>query len=403
MKRNKVKIGYSFLLSILLISLIALSIRFSMPSTVFIREGDVFSNNKVSKLVNTTYISNNNDSKDKNLNVNLFGLLKIKSISVNKVPSELSVYPGGQPIGVKLNTKGVLVIGLSDLEGEKGKITCPATLAGIELGDSILEINNEKIENGEKISSIISKSNGETLKIKIERKGKIVEKEMKAKQNKDGDYKIGLWVRDSTTGVGTLTFYDDKTKNFAALGHPITDIDTGVTLNVDTGEIVPSSIISIKKGVKGNPGELKGIFLENKSSIGNIKSNTECGIFGNINNNNTIYDYNKKMKVALRDEIKEGPAHILTTIQGERPKKYSINIEKLLPQGEVGPKSMLIKVTDKELLDKTGGIVQGMSGSPIIQNNKIVGAVTHVLINKPDTGYGIYIEWMLKDAEIISN
>lgn len=207
-------------------------------------------------------------------------------------------------------------------------------------------------------------------------------------------------MRDSTTGVGTLTFYDDKTKTFAALGHPITDIDTGVTLKVDKGEIVPSSIISIKKGLKGNPGELKGIFLDDKDPIGNIKNNTECGIFGNVNNN-IIYDYNRKMKVALRDEIKEGPAYILTTIQGERPKKYSINIEKLLPQGEAGPKSMLIKVTDKELLNKTGGIVQGMSGSPIIQNDKIVGAVTHVLINKPDTGYGIYIEWMLRDSNII--
>ena len=401
MNRNKAKIGYSFLLSILLIGIIALSINFSMPSTVFIREGDVFSNSKVSKLVNTTY-ENNNKSKNKDLNVNLFGLLKVKSISVNKVPQELSVYPGGQPIGVKLNTKGALVIGLSDLEGEKGKITSPAALSGIELGDSILEINNEKIDKGEKISSIISKSNGETVNIKLERKDKIIEKQVKAKKNKDGDYKIGLWVRDSTTGVGTLTFYDDKTKKFAALGHPITDIDTGVTLKVDTGEIVPSSIISIKKGAKGNPGELKGIFLDNKNCIGNINTNTECGIFGDINNNN-VYDYNKKMKVALRDEIKEGPAHILTTVQGEKPKKYSINIERLLPQGEVGPKSMLIKVTDEELLKKTGGIVQGMSGSPIIQNDKIVGAVTHVLINKPDTGYGIYIEWMLKDSKIINN
>ncbi|MBE6065364.1 SpoIVB peptidase [Clostridium cochlearium] len=399
MKRNKAKFGYSFLLSILLISLIALSIRFSMPSTVFVREGDIF-NNKISKIVNTTYEGSNNDSKNKNLNVNLFGILKIKSISVNKVPAELSVYPGGQPIGVKLNTKGVLVVGLSDLEGEKGKITSPAAVAGIELGDSILEINGENIESGENISSIISKSNGEVLKVKVERKDKIIEKEVKAKKTKEGNYKIGLWVRDSTTGVGTLTFYDDKTKTFAALGHPITDIDTGVTLKVDKGEIVPSSIISIKKGLKGNPGELKGIFLDDKDPIGNIKNNTECGIFGNVNNN-IIYDYNRKMKVALRDEIKEGPAYILTTIQGERPKKYSINIEKLLPQGEAGPKSMLIKVTDKELLNKTGGIVQGMSGSPIIQNDKIVGAVTHVLINKPDTGYGIYIEWMLRDSNII--
>lgn len=227
-----------------------------------------------------------------------------------------------------------------------------------------------------------------------------MKKKVKPVKSKDNQYKIGLWIRDSTAGVGTLTFYDNKTGTFAALGHPITDVDTGTILNVNSGQIVNSSIVSVRKGVRGTPGELKGIFIDEDVVLGQIIKNTQCGIFGKSNlpikNKN-----NKKMKLALRDEIKEGPAQIYTTIDGSEPKLYNIMVEKLLPQNSPGPKSMVIKVTDKELLEKTGGIVQGMSGSPIIQDNKIIGAVTHVLINKPDTGYGIYIEWMLKDADIL--
>jgi stage IV sporulation protein B len=280
-------------------------------------------------------------------------------------------------------------------------VISPAASAGIEIGDSIVEINSEKIMNAENISSIVNASEGKEITLTIERKGVIVKKKIIPIKTNDGKYKIGLWIRDSTAGVGTLTFYDDKTENFAALGHPITDVDTGTILNVNSGQIVNSSIVSVRKGVKGTPGELKGIFIDEDVVLGEIIKNTECGIFGkgNITLKNK---YNKKMKLGLRDEIKEGPAQILTTIDGNTPKLYNIVIEKLLPQNSPGPKSMVIRITDKDLLEKTGGIVQGMSGSPIIQDNKIIGAVTHVLINKPDTGYGIYIEWMIKDADILN-
>ncbi|MPN51060.1 SpoIVB peptidase [bioreactor metagenome] len=167
-----------------------------------------------------------------------------------------------------------------------------------------------------------------------------------------------------------------------------------------SGQIINSSIVSVRKGVKRAPGELKGIFIDEDIVLGKISRNSECGIFGKANLE-LKNKYAKKMPIALRHEIKEGPAKIYTTIEGNQPKTYDIIIEKLLPQSAPGPKSMIIKVTDKELLNKTGGIVQGMSGSPIIQDNKIVGAVTHVLINKPDTGYGIYIEWMLKEADMV--
>lgn len=401
-KKAKFKFINSITLSILLVSLIAYYKAFKIPTTMFIREGEMLKSNNIIRLVEDKSVkaSQGFEKKDRNIDVSLLGLLKIKSISLKSVPKELSVYPGGQPVGVKLNTKGVLVVALSDLETPNGKVNSPAALAGIEIGDSIIKINDEDITNAEKASSLITSCEGKTMNVIIERKGTTLHKKIVPVKTKDGSFKIGLWIRDSTAGVGTLTFYDDKTGIFAALGHPITDVDTGTMLNINSGQIVNSSIISVRKGVKGTPGELKGIFIDEDVTLGEIKKNTECGIFG-VSSVSLKNKSSRKMKVALRDEIKEGPAQILTTIDGKEPRLYNIVIEKLLPQNSIGPKSMVIKVTDKELLEKTGGIVQGMSGSPIIQGDKLVGAVTHVLINKPDTGYGIYIEWMIKDSDIL--
>lgn len=321
-------------------------------------------------------------------------------VSAKTIPKGIEIYPGGQPVGVKLNTKGVLVVALSDLETSNKKIVSPAATAGIEIGDSIISINGEDIISSEQISKVINNYNGDDMKIVIERNGEKLTKILKpVRCNSDNSYKIGLWIRDSTAGVGTLTFYHEKTGIFGGLGHPITDIDTGTILSINSGEIVSSSIESVKKGMRGNPGELRGIFLNEDSILGTISKNTECGIFGK-SKVKLINKYNKPLPVALRSEIKEGPAQILTTIEGGEPCLYDIKIQKLLTQDSPGPKSMVICITDPVLLDKTGGIVQGMSGSPIIQNGKIIGAVTHVLINKPEVGYGIYIEWMLKEANI---
>jgi stage IV sporulation protein B len=376
----------------------------NIPTTIFLREGQVLKSNALVRLEEEGIkgIKNINEM-DRKVSVNLLGFLPVKSVSLKSVSNNIVLYPGGQPIGVKLNTKGVLVVALSDIKSDHGKMPSPAALAGIQIGDNILKINDKSIKNAEQTQKQVNNSEGKELKLLLERKGEQFEKIVKPiKGLENNNYKIGLWVRDSTAGVGTLTFYDEKSKMFAALGHPITDIDTGTILNINSGEVVSSSIISVKKGLRGNPGELKGIFVNEESILGNIYKNTECGVFGKgsiklINKNN------KPMKIALRSEIKEGSAQILTTIDGEQPKLYDIKIEKLLAQDSPGPKSMVIRVTDPRLLEKTGGIVQGMSGSPIIQNNKIVGAVTHVLVNKPDVGYGIYIEWMLKDANILTN
>lgn len=378
-----------------------------IPNTIFIREGQNITYDYFLKFSedDDVKVSNLIDKKEteKKAKVKLLGLLPIKSVSVKAIPSEVMLYPGGQPLGVKISTKGVLVVALSDIETSKGKVTSPGASSGIQIGDSIIKINKKEISSAEQVASLVNSSEGNELAITIERKGSIINKKVTPiKNDSDNSYKIGLWVRDSTAGVGTLTFYDAKSQRFAALGHPITDIDTGTILNVSTGQIVSSSIVSVRKGLRGSPGELKGIFVDEDSSLGNVSKNTECGIFGSADKSLINKKYDKPMKVALRNEIKEGPAKIITTVQGEEPKAYSIEIQKLLEQDSPGPKSMIIKVTDPELLEKTGGIVQGMSGSPIIQNDKIVGAVTHVLINKPDVGYGIYIEWMLKDADILT-
>jgi len=408
MKKKRIRLLCWILTPIIFLTLITYINVGHIPTIIFLREGQELKSNSYLKLVEekdikvNNLITNNNNTRK--AQVNLLGLLPLKTVSVKAISKKISIYPGGQPIGVKLSTKGTLIVALSDIETENGKTISPGAAAGIQVGDSILKINNINITSSEQVSEIVNNCEGKELTILVSRKGEEFTKKVKpVKSANETKYKIGLWIRDSTAGVGTLTFYDEKSNKFAALGHPITDSDTGTILNINTGQIISSSIVSVRKGAKGNPGELKGIFIDEEVSLGEISKNTECGIFGCSNKSLINKKYNKPLDIALRDEIKVGAAQILTTIDGEEPKLYNIEIEKLLKQETPSPKSMIIKITDPVLLEKTGGIVQGMSGSPIIQNNKIVGAVTHVLINKPDTGYGVYIEWMLKDADILTN
>ncbi|WP_446899370.1 SpoIVB peptidase [Clostridium sp. LBM24168] len=397
MEKNLKKVLYYIFIPILLIMLFTCYELKNIPTTIFFRENQNIKQNIFLK------VNNSSKKRTENASINLLGVVPVGTVTMKPVKSNMLIYPGGQPIGVKLNTKGVLVVALSDVTTSNGKITSPAAKSGIEIGDNILKINGADIETSEQTREEINKSEGKNIKILICHKGKNVEKIISPiKSSEDNKYKIGLWIRDSTAGVGTLTFYDKKSGMFAALGHPITDIDTGTILSVNSGEIVSSSIVSVKKGTKGNPGELKGIFINEDSVLGYIYKNTECGIFGK--SEGKFADNNlRPMEIGLRNEIKEGPAKILTTTDKEGVKEYNIEIQKLLAQDSPGAKSMVIKVVDKKLLEKTGGIVQGMSGSPIIQNGKIVGAVTHVLVNKPDIGYGIYIEWMLNDANLLNN
>lgn len=390
MRNRKIKKIIFFLTPILFIIFIIMYQIKSIPTTIYVKEGDKVEGNGL------YCFSESNIDSPQSAEVKILGILNVKSVNIKKVP-DIYVIPGGQPIGVKIDTNGLMVIAISEFKTLDNRNLSPSAIAGIAVGDYIVEINGYKMKTAEDLMNIVDNSEGRELNILIKRGNETKLKKVKpVKSSKDGRYKIGLWLRDSISGIGTMTYYDINTNKFAALGHPITDVDTHDIINVREGEINKASIISIRKGTKGNPGELKGIFLNEDKPLGNIEKNNNCGIFGKINyksNTNT-----KKIKIGLRNEIKLGSAQILTTIDGDTPKLYNIKIEKLFSQNEPGSKSMIIRITDEKLLNKTGGILQGMSGSPIIQDNKIIGAVTHVLVNKPDTGYGVYIEWMLQNT-----
>ncbi|MDY4078354.1 MAG: SpoIVB peptidase [Clostridium sp.] len=333
------------------------------------------------------------------------GLLNEKSniISLNKTKNDNDIYvtPGGDSVGVRLSSNGVLVVGYSKIKSKGEEKESPAKEVGIEIGDLITKVNNKTVKRCSEFISKVKECKNKKITLEIERGNETITKEVVPKKEENNEYKLGIWIRDSTAGVGTLTFFDEETGKFGALGHPVTDGDTNKLFSIEEGDILESSILSVKKGEKGNPGELRGIFLDESNPIGKIEKNTQCGIFGCNKENLKEYNKNSPMKVGFKEEIQLGKASIITTIDESGPKEYEIEIVKLFNQEEPTAKSMVIKVTDPELLEKTGGIVQGMSGSPIIQNNKIIGAVTHVLINKPDVGYGVYIDWMLKDAGIL--
>ncbi|RKD34774.1 SpoIVB peptidase [Thermohalobacter berrensis] len=334
------------------------------------------------------------------LELKLLNFIPIRDIKVNVIDKRYLV-PGGHSIGVKLNTKGVLVVALSDITGLDGQKYNPAKNAGIRVGDIILEINGIKVRSADHVIELLNKFKGKKLKLKIERnKKEFILETRPVKSKKDNLYKLGVWVRDRTAGIGTLTFYDKKTNKFGALGHGITDMDTGYLMPTKNGEILKATVSSIQQGQKGNPGELRGIFFESKNKLGKIEKNTRYGIYGICYKDIKNKRIGKPIPVGLRSEVHQGKAYILTTIDKNTIEKFQVEIVKVQPQLVQQQKSMVIKVVDKKLLEKTGGIVQGMSGSPIIQNGKLIGAVTHVFVNDPTKGYGLYIEWMLKEAGI---
>lgn len=344
---------------------------------------------------NSSFRIKSNNSQKIEVKVALLGIIPLKTMVINILPN-INLIPCGNTIGVKIYTEGVLVIGTSKISDINGKIFEPYKSAGINPGDYIIEIDNKKITNVSDIIKIMETTDGSPLPIKILKNGVLIEVQIKPiKSNKHNKFMLGLWVRDSTAGIGTLTFYDPKSQMFGALGHGITDIDTGTLINVNKGEIINSNVISVKKGLKGIPGELRGIFLENKGK-GYILKNTECGIFGIIPNRTNLVPNTKPIPIGLRHQIKNGPAQIITNLSGNSINIYNIEIQQVFRESKNPSKSMLIKVTDKRLLNYTGGIVQGMSGSPIIQNGRLIGAVTHVLVNDPSKGYGVFIEWMLQ-------
>jgi len=310
--------------------------------------------------------------------------------------SDIQVIPVGEIVGIKLYTSGVLVVGTSAIEGIDGNNYKPFENTGIEEGDSIIAINENIVNNTDELISAINMCNGEKIKITYKSKDQQKNCEMTPVMDKNKKYKIGLWVRDSAAGVGTVTFYNEMTQSFAALGHAITDIDTGDIIQTSTGEIDDVNIVSIVKGITDEPGKIQGSIKSN-STIGNIYKNTQYGIYGIIKNpSNLKIQYSEKMNVATRQEITLGEAYILSDINGQ-VNKYKIEIQKIYYNNNYDNKSMLIKVVDEELLSRTGGIIQGMSGSPIIQNGKFCGAVTHVFLNNPTEGYAVFADKMIQE------
>lgn len=328
--------------------------------------------------------------------LNLWGYIPLKSIAIESIPTR-RVVAGGHSIGVLLQSRGIMVVGYAAVADIDGKKTYPARDQGVEIGDLIQKVDGQNLTNENDLARIIDAKKDQELILNIKRANRSLSIPIHAKFCPETNrYRIGLYVRDGVVGVGTLSFWDPDTSEYAALGHIIVDADTRQGINVLRGKIVSASVQSIKPGKPGQPGEKIGIFDSKGQIEGNITKNSYFGIFGKTNKavENPLSEYT--MEVAYAHQVKEGKARIFTVVNGSDIEKFDVEIEKVYPNREDG-KSMVIHVVDPRLLSMTGGIIQGMSGSPIIQDNKIVGAVTHVFLNDPTRGYGIFMDNMLSE------
>lgn len=393
---------FAFILSVLIFTAI-FYLQNNISDDYKIRKGEgliINSNIPVTAEFDGTELSQSNRGLNvgDNYKVNLkaFGIIPFSTVNV-EVVDEMYVAVLGRPFGMKLYTEGVLVIELSTVETENGEKS-PAKQAGLKLGDYILSVNGEKITTNEDLSKIVEKSGGEKLKFLVSRKNKRIYINVTPVKSKEtGGYKIGVWVRDSSAGIGTLTFYSPTSNVICGLGHGICDEDTDALLKLDKGEIVDAGILSVEKGEVGSPGQLNGRFGLN--TLGKIKLNTNCGVYSTPQKN---VSYSYLTEVALKNEITDGTAQILCTVEGDTPKLYDCKIKVRVSAYHSKTQNMLVTVTDNTLLEITGGIVQGLSGAPILQNGKLIGAVTHVLVDDPTTGYGIFAENMLETAQSVT-
>ena len=310
----------------------------------------------------------------------------------NENNSQTSVYLGGFPIGIKLYCDGVIIVDTQNV-AVSGGYENPAQKAGLLKGDIIKSIDGKKVTRNQEVSELIEESNGKQLKLQILRNGELKNIQFSSVYSTvSGQYKAGLWIRDSSAGIGTVTFYTEDGE-FASLGHAVCDVDTGEMLPIESGETTNAKITGFYKGKVGTAGELCGI-LESKST-GKIVVNDGIGIYGvfdSVDTTRTLYP------LANKNEVKIGAAQIVTTIENGKEQAFNIEIERI-DYASDEHKNLVIKVTDENLISKTGGIVQGMSGSPILQDGKIIGAITHVFLNDPTGGYGIFAETMLETAD----
>lgn len=326
----------------------------------------------------------------------LLGVVPLKTVNVQIVEPQY-VYASGSTIGIYMETQGVLVVDSGVLQDENG-ISCSPAKHIIQSGDYIYKVNGQTLTSKKQLMQMVEKSEGSSMEFEILRENEMITLELTPVLTDDGSYKLGIWVRDNIQGIGTMTYIDQQ-GNFAALGHGIRDIDTGENLNISNGALYNARILSVQKGVSGTPGELQGVIdYKETNYLGTIIQNTETGILGKLDKNIDEVISKKLYPVGFKQEVEKGPATILCG-EGQEVEEYQIEIIDITWNSKDSKKSMKIQVTDERLLEKTGGIVQGMSGSPIIQDGKLVGAVTHVLVNDPTRGYGIFIENMLEAVE----
>ena len=376
----------------------------SLPDKYMVSEGGIFSipaKAEITATVEQAKSSRQVLTQSGNIyqaQLKLFGVVPLKQVTVEVVEKQM-VAACGNPFGIKMFTEGVMVVGLSDMDTESGTIN-PARNAGIKIGDVVMRIDGKEVYSNEQVGEIVEASGGKPLKISLKRKNEPMTVTLTpCKSTVDGGYKAGMWVRDSSAGIGTMTFYDPVSGVFGGLGHAVCDVDTGEILPLMSGEAVQVTITGCIKGECGAPGELQGNFYQN-GKMGNLYLNTETGIYGTLNNKITPPVL---MPIAFRQEVKAAPATILTTLNGSTPQEYDILIEKVNFGDNNPTKNMVIRITDPELLAKTGGIVQGMSGSPILQDGKLIGAVTHVFVNDPTRGFGIFAENMYYSIDNVEN
>ena len=326
-----------------------------------------------------------------NLIFRLLGIVPVKEVEVN-VSEEKMLIPGGKTVGIALETEGLIVIGTSDVGAKES----PAGEAGLRPGDIITHVDGAPVRDAQQLGGMLT--GGKEARLTVSRGGREMEVSIEPVADaRDNSAKIGAWVRSSTAGVGTLTYIDPSDRSFAALGHPISDMDTGVIMPVALGGLYENEIVEVRAGESGIPGEIVGDFFTNERMIGEVTKNTQLGVFGE--GYAAGFDdlpYPEGLPMASKDEVRTGPAQILTTVDDD-VRLFACELERVDASG-TQPRSLVVHITDEALISQTGGIVQGMSGSPIIQDGKLVGAVTHVLVNDPTRGYGIFIENMLEAA-----
>lgn len=317
------------------------------------------------------------------------GLLFPEQLSVltssEDVVSERVLVPGGQSVGLQMNVKGALIVGVENDSGP-------------QVGDMIIAVNGQKVDGPDDVNRVVADS-GKPVELTVVRSRKNINYTVDPYYDKEiGEYKLGLWIKEKIAGIGTLSFYDPKTNKFASLGHGIYEAETGMLLKAKSGTLLNTRVNQIKAGEKGMPGELGGVIYDFRNPLGTIEKNTEFGLYGEADDAQD-FDLSKPLIMASRSQVKKGDAYILTTIDGTKVEKFHIEITKVRHQGHAQSKGLEFEVTDEKLLKTCGGIVQGMSGSPIIQNNRLAGAVTHVFINNPKKGYGIFAEFMVEECE----